>query len=152
MASSDHPPSPPSDGEEHATGRVERLLRGWLETSIERFGNVEQVRQLLSDAKLPKEALALLLGQLEETKSALTRAVAKEMREFLENANLADELTRALTRLSFEIRTEVRFIPNESAGAPARPKVNTQVQVHRRSDPPVVDARRSTPPDNREET
>jgi hypothetical protein len=152
MAPSEPSEVPPAEGEDRGAGRVERLVRNWVDTSLERFGSIEHLRQLVGDAKLPKEALALLLGQLDETKNSLTRAVAKEMRDFLERTNLADELTRALTRLSFEIRTEVRFIPNDAPGAAPRPKIDTRVEMHRQSVPPAEGHTPSAPPENREQT
>ena len=51
--------------------------------------------------------------------------VAREVREVLERTNFADELTRALTAVSFEIRTSVRFVPND-AGDRATPEVRSQ--------------------------
>jgi hypothetical protein len=53
------------------------------------------------------------------------RVVAKEVRDFLSATDLSGELTRALTALSFEIKTEVRFIPNDAGGV--KPDVRTKV-------------------------
>jgi hypothetical protein len=44
--------------------------------------------------------------------------MAKEVRDVLEHTELADVLTNVLTRLSFEIRTEIRFVPNDAANKP----------------------------------
>ena len=41
--------------------------------------------------------------------------VAKEIRDVLEQTKFADEITKVLTKLSFEIKTEIRFIPNDAA-------------------------------------
>ena len=38
----------------------------------------------------------------------------KEIRDVLEHTQFADEISKALTKLSFEIRTEIRFIPNDN--------------------------------------
>src|SRR5262249_49479147 len=56
-----------------------------------------------------------LYTQIDDTKNGLYRVVAKEIRDVLEHTKFADELTAALTKLSFEIKTEIRFIPNDSA-------------------------------------
>ena len=61
----------------------------------------ESVRNLVGELKLPKEALGVLLSQLDETKNGLYRAVAKEVRDFLEQTNFAEELAKVLTTLSF---------------------------------------------------
>ncbi len=114
--------------------RLERILpelvRKLVEAGVEKLGEgPENVRQRLGDLRLPKDALTLLLTQLDEGKSGLYRALAKELRDFLESTNFADELVKALTTLSFEIKTEVRLIPNTS-GKP-RPDMRSKVKVRR---------------------
>ena len=64
--------------------------------------------------KLPKEVLHYLYTQIDDTKNGLYRVVAKEIRDVLEQTQFADELTKVLTKLSFEIKTEIRFVPNDS--------------------------------------
>ena len=127
----------PDKNEQHARdepegGRAERLIPELIKRLIEgidRFGEGKDMRQRVSDLKLPKEALALLLSQLEESKNGLYRALAKELRDFLEQTNFTEELVAALTKLTFEIRTEIRFVPsqtgsNESITPEVRAKVN----------------------------
>ena len=41
--------------------------------------------------------------------------VAKEIRDVLQQTELAEEIAKVLTKLSFEIKTEIRFVPNDSA-------------------------------------
>lgn len=120
------------------------MLRKVLEAGLDRLSEgPENVRQRLVDLKLPKEALSGVLSQIDEGKTGIYRALAKELRDFLESTNFADELVRALTTLSFEIKTEVRLIPNES-GRP-RPNVRSNVRVRR------GDERKSNPPPDDEE-
>ena len=40
------------------------------------------------------------------------RVFAKEIRDVLEHTNFSDEIADVLTKLSFEINTQVRFVPN----------------------------------------
>jgi hypothetical protein len=113
--------------------RLERLLpvliKRFLETGLEKLAEApENARNLVSELKLPKEILSLLLSQLDETKNGLYRVVAKETRDFLEHTNFAEELARVLTTLSFEIKTEVRFIPNDSRLG-ASPDVRARVRM-----------------------
>lgn len=103
---------------------VRRLLEAGLEKWGERPG---ELRQRLSELKLPREAWVTLLSQLDDGKSGLYRLVAKEVKDLLQNTNFADDLVRALTKLSFEIKTEVRFIPND-AGI-SKPKVKSRVNL-----------------------
>ncbi|MFZ5894134.1 MAG: hypothetical protein ACOY0T_23945 [Myxococcota bacterium] len=126
---------PEGDDREREQRRLERLipeiLRRVLEVGYEKLTEgPENVRNLVSDLKLPKEALSVLLSQLDETKNGLYRAVAREVRDFLEQTNFAEELAKVLTTLSFEVKTEVRFIPNDQR-LRATPDVRTKVSVKR---------------------
>jgi hypothetical protein len=129
------PPDKGSDRDERERSLLERALpeviRRLVEAGYEKLSEgPESLRQLLGDLRLPKETLNLILPQLEETKHGVYRVVAREVREFLERTNLTEELAQALTRLSFEIKTEVRFVPNE-AGRVGRPRIRSNVAVHR---------------------
>jgi hypothetical protein len=96
-----------------------RVMERAVETGVGRLAEgPENLRNLMSEMKLPKEVLNYIYTQIDDTKGDLYRVVAKEIREVLERTQFADELTKVLTRLSFEIRTEIRFIPNDAAQQP----------------------------------
>ena len=132
-------PSPDSEegAQERERRRLERILPELIKRLVETgYKNItegpENVREFVREMKLPKEALALILGQIDETKNGLYRVVAKEIRDFLEHTNFAEELSKVLTTLSFEIKTEVRFIPNDAkVSGPPKPDVRAKVRVKR---------------------
>jgi hypothetical protein len=140
------PTDPPSsrdskDSDERDESRVERALREIvrkvIEAGYERLSEgPENVRHLMSELKLPKETLGALFGTLDDTKNGLYRVVAREVRDFLEHSNLAEDIVRGLTALSFEIKTEVRFIPNDARPNRPTPDVRSKVTVKRGSAPP----------------
>jgi hypothetical protein len=135
------PPPPPDRDEPEQEKRVERVLREVvrkvIEAGYERLSEgPENVRHLMSELKLPKETLGALFGTLDETKNGLYRVVAREVRDFLEHSNLAEDIVRGLTAVSFEIKTEVRFIPNDSRPSRPTPDVRSKVSVKRASNPP----------------
>lgn len=82
------------------------------------------VRGALEDGKLPKEVMNVVFSSIDDTKNALVRGVAKEVRDFLEATDVAQEFYRALTSLSFEVKTEIRFIPNDAGGV--RPQIKAK--------------------------
>jgi len=88
------------------------------------------VRGVTQDGKLPKEVIGYVFAQVDETKNALVRGVANEVRDFLEATDIAGEFYRALTSLSFEVKTEIRFIPNEAGGV--RPQVRARALNRKR--------------------
>jgi hypothetical protein len=70
-------------------------------------------KNIVSELKMPREIVTHLISQIDETKQAALGVISREVRLFLENTNLADEMTRVLSQLSFEVTTRVRFVPNE---------------------------------------
>ncbi len=128
----------PPAGEGEGRSRLEGLFRDAVRRAVEKgveagvgtFSKADKaVRGVANEMPLPREIAGYFFSQIDETKNVLVRVVAGEVREFLDATDLAGELQRALTSLSFEIKTEVRFIPNEAGGvrpsvrASAMPKV-----------------------------
>jgi hypothetical protein len=92
-----------------------RAVEKAVETGVGRLTDgPDNLRNFMGDMKLPKEVLHYLYQQVDDTKSGLYRVVAKEIRDVLEHTQFADEIAKVLTKLSFEIKTEIRFVPNDS--------------------------------------
>jgi hypothetical protein len=105
------PAEPPDAPERSPLDRlIPELLKKVIETGAKNLSS-DTVRQLLSELKLPREALHYTFSQLDETKNLLYRAISKEVRDVLERTNLAEELAKALSLLSLEVKMEVRFKP-----------------------------------------
>jgi hypothetical protein len=113
------------------------------------------VGRALTEAKLPRDIASAVFNQFDETKNDVLRIVAGEVRDFLEATDLAGEIKAALTSLSFEIRTEVRFIPND-AGTGVKPEVRARSRIKRADERrlaqtrkrPARGRREGPPPDN----
>ena len=122
----------PSQGERArrwSEGVLREAFRRAVEKGVEAgmgtlSGAGSAIRGVTQDGKLPKELIGYVFTQVDETKNALVRGVAKEVRDFLEATDIAQEFYRALTTLSFEVKTEIRFIPNDAGGI--RPQVKTR--------------------------
>lgn len=142
------PPEADAESDAHPEGRrrrLERLLPGVIKRAIERgietgIGSITQandsIRSVVGKTELPKEVAGYVFSQVDETKNAMVRVVAREVRDFLEAADLAQELQKVLTTLSFEIRTEIRFVPNDSGGITpdVKARVGPRVASRRPSD------------------
>jgi hypothetical protein len=112
------------------------------------FTTEEGMRKMATEFSLPKDVARYLIQGAQSTKDELFRIVAAELRSFLESLNLNEELQHLLTSLSFEIKTEIRFIPNDQKTL--KPKIKNKVSVHRkpREDEAAEDeAPTSDPPD-----
>ncbi len=115
--------------------RLQRALEGIVPDIVRRgvdgLISEDGIRSVVKERGLPREAVGFILGQVDATKREVVRIVSKEIRMFLENVDLGGELTKILTSVSFEIRTEVRFIPNDAA---PKPNVRSRVRVRGRND------------------
>jgi hypothetical protein len=92
----------------------------------------ETIRQRLEHLvpELVKKTFAAGMGAVFQTEEGIRR-IARETREFLSNLNLTEELAKLLTTLSFEIKTEIRFIPNSERFTGAEPDVKASVRLKR---------------------
>ncbi len=95
---------------------VKRLIERAVESGFEKLSEQpENLKNLVGELKLPKEVLGDLYGHIDDTKKGIYGVVAKEIRDVLQHTQFADEIAKVLTKLSFEIKTEIRFVPNDRA-------------------------------------
>ena len=126
------------EGEETLRHRVEESLerivpevvKRTLEAGIGTLSRPEKgrIRGLVNALKLPKDVARYFLAQVDDTKNALLRVFAREVREFLEHTDLAEDMRKVLTSISLEISTRVSFVPNESAPG-IKPDVTATVKA-----------------------
>lgn len=88
----------------------------------------EGVRRLAKEFSLPKDVANFLAAQAQSTKNEIFRIVAREVRDFLQGVNFGQEMTKILTSLKFEVKMQVRLLPNESQNA-VRPDIKADVRV-----------------------
>lgn len=95
---------------------LKRVVERAVVRSVERITEApENIRDLIDDVKIPKEAAQFVYEQVDDTKKGVYRVVAKEIRDVLEHMNFADEIAEVLTKLQFEINTTIRFVPNDQS-------------------------------------
>jgi len=131
------PSEPPNrDRDERERKRIERIVpeivKRLVETGVESLvESPDTVRQWANELRLPKELLGLILAHADEARSEIYKVVVREIRDFLDRANLADEITRVLTGVTLEVKTQVRFVPNESKPGRVRPSAHATASVGR---------------------
>jgi hypothetical protein len=96
------------------------------------FTTEEGIRRVVGGAResLP-EVAGYIASSADGAKDKVFEVIARETREFLSNLNLTEELAKLLTTLSFEIKTEIRFIPNSERITGAVPDVKASVRLKR---------------------
>ena len=93
------------------------LVRRLVGSGVERLSEgPENLRNLVADLHLPKDLATSLGSQWDELKKELLERVSTELRRCLDSNRLGDELARALTNLTLEVKTELRFVPNSTSG------------------------------------
>jgi hypothetical protein len=122
-------------------GVIPELIKRAVEIGVEKATEApDTLKQFMGDLKMPKEIAGYIFSQVEETKNGIFRVVAKELRDFLEDANLSGEMQKLLTTVQFEVNTTIRFRPNQGktdsdakdeSGPLPRPDVKTDLYVKR---------------------
>jgi len=91
------------------------------------FSTEENIRKIARES-LPEMA-GYIASSADGAKDKVFEVVARETRDFLANLNLTEEIAKLLTTLSFEIKTEIRFIPNSERVTGAEPDVKASVRL-----------------------
>lgn len=106
------------------------------------FQTEEGIRRLARE-NLP-DVVGYAANATSDAKDKVWEIIALQTREFLSNLNLTEEIAKILTTLSFEIKTEVRFIPNSERLIGSEPDVKASVRLKRsdRGDKPDKDGGR----------
>lgn len=93
------------------------------------FSTEEGIRKITKDMPLPKELASYVANTAGAGKDEVMRVMAREVREFLQTVNFSEEIAKMLTMLSFEVKTEIRFIPNDEKFGGVEPDVKAKVRV-----------------------
>jgi hypothetical protein len=130
-------PPPPGQGDDKLTETIRQRLEHLVPELVKKtftagmgavFSTEEGIRKIAREVSLPDVA-----GYVASTgvgaKDKVFEVIARETRDFLANLNLTEEIAKILTTLSFEIKTEIRFIPNSERMTGAEPDVKASVRL-----------------------
>ncbi|MCB9733892.1 MAG: hypothetical protein H6745_14935 [Deltaproteobacteria bacterium] len=123
------PTSEPEEKEDRST------LRGVSDAVRKAFGagvrsvvsSEEWVRGVVRDT-LPRELVQYMKRQADAARDEVVRIIGNQTKRFLEGLDVGHEVQKILTALSFEIKTEIRFIPNDEK---VKPDVKVGVRAKR---------------------
>lgn len=105
------------------------------------FSTEEGIRKLAKDINVPDVA-GYIASTADTTKDKVLEIVAREVRQFLQTMNFAEEIAKLLTTLSFEVKTEIRFIPNSEKYTGVEPDVKGSVKLKRAKTEPESDEKK----------
>jgi hypothetical protein len=123
----------PQDGggdedDDGAAGWVTDTLRKAFSQGVRQVrASEERLRGLVGEA-MPRELLNYVKGAVDKGREELVRAIGSQTTRFLEGLDVGGEVAKILTLLSFEIRTEIRFIPNDQK---LKPSIRTTIRPKR---------------------
>ncbi len=106
------------------------LVKKAVSTGINTMLTTEEGVRAVVGAVADKDIIGTAVSGVDATRKEAVAIIGREVQQFLESLNLSEEITKILTSVSFEIRTEVRFVPNEAGklrakvSSGARPKVS----------------------------
>lgn len=96
------------------------------------FATEEGIRKITKEIPQAKDVVDYVASTAGSTKDDVMRVMARETREFLQTVNLSEEIAKMLTMLSFEVKTEIRFIPNDEKFGGVEPDVKAKVRVKKK--------------------
>ena len=118
----------PRDRPQRETRRMSDTVRKAISQGFRSVrSSEEKLRGIVSDA-MPKELVNYIKGAIDTGRDEVVRIVGTQTRKFLEGIDVGNEVAKILTALSFEIKTEIRFIPNDQK---VKPSVKTSVRPKR---------------------
>lgn len=114
---------------EAVSGMIPGILKKAATSGVGNLLSEDGLRAMLSEnKKLPKEAVNLVVSQADSMRREILRIISREIRVFLENMDFGGEIAKILTSVSFEIKTEIRFIPNDQA---VKPQIKNKIKAKR---------------------
>ena len=100
-----------------------------MQTSISTIATTEEGVRTVVGAVAEKDLLNHAVASVDATRKEAVAILGREIHSFLENLNVGEELAKILTSVSFEIRTEVRFVPNEDGTLRAKVRAGAGPRV-----------------------
>ena len=98
------------------------------------FTSEEGLRNMVTDLKLPKEAVSFLLTQTDKGRREILDSVSGEVKRFLENIDIAGVFRKSLSGLTLEVKSEIKFRQNDIEVQSTTVKRKTKKKKPRKKD------------------
>jgi len=97
--------------EESGRRLFSRLIDSGLELLVSTGENNE--KSGIKPLALPKELINYFFSQMDRGKSEIVSMVGREFKRFLEATDLSEEVVKAMSQMSVEVKAEIKFKKNE---------------------------------------
>src|SRR5207248_8011000 len=119
----------PPEEMKRLSGIVPDIVRRAVLTGVGAlFMTEEGIRNLVGDMKMPKDALAFLVGQADKTRTEVARVVTQEVRRFLESETLRREIWKVLTGVTLEVNATIQLKPSGEPGIKAKVRTKKKTE------------------------
>ena len=134
-------PPPPELGDDE--GIVPDIIKRAIHTGFKTVNWGQESARAIASGILNNEKVEAVGSTLNTVRSELVGVVGRELVRYLDQLNLTDEAVKVLTAISLELKTEIRFIPNDKKLV--TPDVKAEVTVKRtvKKKKPAAKKRRS---------
>ena len=123
--------------EAESDGVIPDLIRKAISTGVRGVLKSEENIRNIAGEILNNETLGNVTGSVGSTlntvREEMVRVFGQEVVKYLDRLNLDEEIVKALTAISLELKTEIRFIPNEERLVTPDVKTKTRVKKARSS-------------------
>jgi hypothetical protein len=131
-----HPPIDDDKDRGEVVGRLVDIFKKAVATGAsaifsDRDKDDDKDKEKRSRLELPKEIIQYMFNTVDGLQEAVLKIIGNEIRKFLEHVDLGGELQKILTSTSFEIKTEIRFIPNDQAVVTPSIKAKIRAKHHK---------------------
>ncbi len=100
-------PNVPTHEEVESPRFIRRLIESGLGVLVST--NEDGERTAIRPLTLPKEIINILVGQIDRSKSEIVSLFGREFKRFLEATDLSEEVVKALSQLTVEVKAEISF-------------------------------------------
>jgi hypothetical protein len=114
----------PVTEESHSTKKISSYVGDLLSRVVSMGeGGIKKA----ADLKLPKEVILYGKEQIGSFRTDITRIFGTEIKTFLGSINIGKELVKMLTMLSFEVKMQIRLVPNDRGGVDFKPVTEVKI-------------------------
>ena len=110
-------------------GGIPDLLKRAVSSGMKTFLKSEENIRHLANEIWTNERVGQVGAAIGNMREEVAKVLSREIARYLERMNLTEEMVKLLTAISLEIKTEIRFIPNDKRLV--KPDVTGSVKVKR---------------------
>ena len=104
---------PTEENAEKSASLTEGIRKALLYGANAVFTSEDGLKNMVTDLKLPKEAVSFLLTQTDKGRREILDSVSGEVKRFLENVDIAGVFRKSLSGLTLEVKSEIKFREND---------------------------------------